>query len=276
MGLKSCVTLVKEISSSSNNEYSYPRTITLWFHQSIILCRDLLIWKRNNSNKLIHPICLGRIGFDTGLMKVTVFSPCNTDETLTIVCQSGEVKVLNQGTFETFVFRGCACVPSFHKQAATAVSYTFPQNVPAFAVLHAFLYALKHTCTRYKVRAAAVVCNKSGTGANVIGMAWKKRKAETNELNFALQPQQSRRDQTESLFSRLLSRARRRYAPPSNLVSPTWLDALDVLLDLTAIKSAPINERHDNRAILVRVKWAIGPNIMVRNYCVRTFLQCKE
>ena len=64
--------------------------------------------------------------------------------------------------------------------------------------------------------------------ANVIGMAWKKRKAETNELNFAPQPQQSQQDQTESLFSRLLSRAqygaaRIRAAAPSNLVSPTWL-----------------------------------------------------
>jgi len=96
----------------------------------------------------------------------------NTDETLTIVCRSGEVKVLNQGTFETFASRGCACVPSFHKQAATAVSYTFPQNVRRllpFCI--AFLYALKHTRPRHKVRAAAVVCNKSGTGANVIGMA---------------------------------------------------------------------------------------------------------
>jgi len=105
--------------------------------------------------------------------------------------------------------------------------------------------------------------------ANVIGMAWKKRKAETNELNFAPQPQQSQQDQTESLFSRLLSRAQygadtRRRAVESRFANLTarWPDALDLSnLTRTAIKSAPINERRDDRVFRVSVKWVIGSNI---------------
>lgn len=71
-----------------------------------------------------------------------------------------------------------------------------------------FFFMRLNTRTRVRCTRGRGCVQQKRDGANVIGMVWKKRKAETNELNFALQPQQSWRDQTESLFSRLLSQAR--------------------------------------------------------------------
>lgn len=107
--------------------------------------------KAEYPNKLIYPIYLNRIGFDTGLMKVTILFPCNAGEAnVTIVYQSSEIKVPNQGTFEIFAFRGYALRP-------VAISFTNGSPPPChisagctgFCRFACFLYALKRTRIRY-------------------------------------------------------------------------------------------------------------------------------
>lgn len=191
-------------------------------------------------------------------MKVTILFPCNTDKTnVTIVYQLDEVKVLNQGTFETFAFRDlrlCFIPVSFTNGPPCRTSAGRYRLLP-FCMLFFMRLTYVHV---HKVRAAAVVYNKSRTGPML--SEWRERNAKLKLTSLTLLCNRSKAGgiRQKVCFPRLLSRARYRYAPPSNLVSPTWLLVdpmpLDVLSDLTAWRLNQRRLMNDATIELFRVR----------------------